>query len=244
MKKEGWLTIVLLFIVWLFVGMRIDNSIWLPKVDEVLWAMFLLVQDSSFFQAIQATFFRMLNGLVLSFLPALLLGLLQIPFPRLKDYFSPLASITKTIPTISYIILCLIWLGQEGSVRAIVFFVLFPIFYSNISLGIDQFHKKTDELLKIYPITPLEKSIKLALPMLLPYLIQGIRLAIGMGFKVAIVAEIMAATQPGIGRSMHFCRLNLDTAGIFAWTIWVVLICMLLDTCFSWIIKRFYSENQ
>ncbi len=236
MKKEGWITIVVLIVIWFCLSLWVQHDLILPSPIQVFLKMMEQLENGLVFEASGKTAYRMLVGLFFSFGAALSAVLIQNRFPAFSLYFEPINGFIRTVPTITFIILSLIWLGQEKSVTAVIFFLLFPTFYSNLSLGWKQFHEKTDELLKIYPVKESEKNFMLALPMLRPVLISSMKLAFGLGFKVAVMAEIMNQVRGGIGRQMSLCKANLDTAGIFAWTIWILLICFFMNVLFDrWI---------
>lgn len=242
MKKEGWITVLLLMVGWTLLGVITQNEYLIPSPLSVMQLMVQQMTTLIFYQIIMATCFRMLKGLLLSFLLAIGMTLLENRFGKLKEYFKPILLLSGTIPTITYIIICLIWFGQEGSVIAIIFFVLFPTFYAQLSLGLSQFHQKTDVLLHVYPVTEKEKSFKLLLPMMSEVLINAFKLAFALGLKVSVMAEIMGQTKPGIGRMMNLCKLNADMAGIFAWTFWILILCLIINLLFDSLLK--WKQNQ
>lgn len=237
MKKEHWITTLSLIICWFLLSFWIGHDIILPSPLNVFESMKNQLFHSEFFSILFITGSRMMKGLMLAFLSSLILILLENRFPQFKEYFVPIEKCMKTIPNITYILIFLIWFGQEHSVTAVLFFILFPIFYSSLSLALNDFHQKTDELLSIYPVTNYDKNIKLLLPMMFPVLMQSLKLGFGFGLKVTVMAEIMNEAQGGVGRQMSLCRRNLDSAGIFAWTIWILIIGLFVEIIFSKIIK-------
>lgn len=242
MKKETVFSALGLIGLWACAAIAVGHDLIIPYPWQVFQIMLEQLFTAGFFSLILNTAARMLKGLLFSMFSALLMILIENRFPRFRLLFAPLDVIIRTVPTITYIILALIWLGQEASVTAVIFFVLFPTFYSSLSLAFKQFHEKTDELLSIYPVTESEKSLKLALPMMAPALFNALKLAFGMGFKVSVMAEIMNEAKGGIGRQLNICRRNLDTPGIFAWTVWVILICVLMNLIFDWLIQKTKHE--
>ena len=81
------------------------------------------------------------------------------------------------------------------------------------------------------------------LPDLLPEMLSTGKTAAGLGLKVGIMAEILGQVRSGIGRSMNYARLNLDTAGIVAWTIVIILLSVLIDGIFSWLQTQRMKEE-
>lgn len=238
MKKEHWITTLSLITFWFFLSFWIGHDIILPSPIMVFESMMKQLSHPDFFYVLIMTVGRMIKGLLFAYGGSLILVLIENRHPSIKEYFVPVEKCMKTIPNITYILIFLIWFGQEHSVTAVLFFVLFPIFYSSLSLALTEFHHRIDELLLIYPVSIWDKNVKLFLPMIFPALIQPLKLGFGFGLKITVMAEIMNGAQSGIGRQMSLCRRNLDSAGIFAWTVWVIMIGLLVELFFSWIIKK------
>ncbi len=238
MKKNSWLSVLLLFICWTILGSQINNMYLLPKLPDVIMSLGRLMSDVEFYGVILISLYRMLEGLCVSFVCAAILGLLQVKYACVKDFFLPIEIILKTIPTISYVIFALLWLGAEQSVTVVVFLILFPSFYSNICLAVNDFKIKTGDLIAIYPVSSKELYLKLALPMMLPYFVQAISLSFGLGLKVSVMAEIFTQVRSGIGREMNIAKFNLEMSELLALTIVVILICALVDYIFKVLMNK------
>lgn len=229
MKNKRMITILFLLLLWHVSAMMIGNDILLPSVVQVLSFMGKQLIEIQFYAVVLITLKRMLQGLLASLACALFLIVLEDRFVWVRQIIEPIITLIKAIPTVSYIILALIWFKQEGCVRFISFMVLFPLFYSSLQLEMKKFNDETKELLMIYPVNRQEKILKLAIPMLLPSLLNSFKLAFGMGFKASVMAEIMASVRYGVGREMKIAQNNLLITEIFAWTIWIILICLVVD---------------
>ena len=123
----------------------------------------------------------------------------------------------------------LVWLGSEGSVTVIVFLILFPVLYSQIVSGMMSINPELLDVSRMYPETFLNRLTKVILPMLWPSLMEGIKTALSLGFKVGVMAEILGQVQTGIGQQLYLGRINLDMVAIFAWTGWMILLSVLID---------------
>ena len=143
-----------------------------------------------------------------------------------------------------YIVMALIWLGAEGAVSAVSFMILFPVFcnaFANRLEGTDRFLKEAERL---YPETFWYRLRYRILPELWPEILATGKTAAGLGLKVGIMAEILGQVRDGIGRSMNYARLNLDTPVIVAWTIVIIAISVIIDRIFSWLQAQQMKEEQ
>ena len=243
MKKEHVFSMIFLLIVWQIAAVSVGNDILIPYPLETLSRTIALFQSASFYQAVGSTLLRVAKGVFLSFAAALCVSILSDRFPVFGLLVSPVLVITRTIPNISYIVIALIWLGAEGAVSAVSFMILFPVFanaFTNRLAGAEQSLRDAE---LIYPETFFRRLRYRVLPDLLPEMLATGKTAAGLGLKVGIMAEILGQVRSGIGRSMNYARLNLDTAGIVAWTIVIILLSVVIDGIFSWLQTQRMKEE-
>ena len=244
MKKETWTTTFLLILIWFLVAFLIDNQFLLPGPFDVLKSMIEQFNRPDFFVILFSTTGRTLSGCFFSLFLGATFGLVCGNSLRLKHFFEPVHQLIKTIPNITYILILLIWLGQERSVSVIVFCILFPMFYGQFVQRTEMMIKQTHDLFEIYPISVVEKWMMVLFPMLSSEVFSSLKTGIGMGFKVCVMAEILGQVSAGIGRQMNIGRLNLDLASVFGWTIWLILMSLLLQKIVDFVQKITYRKSM
>ena len=137
---------------------------------------------------------------------------------------TPLLLITKTIPNISYIVMALIWLGAEGAVSAVSFMILFPVFANAFINRLSNVEQELKEAELLYPETFCVSPEVRILPDLIPEMIATGRTGCRARTESGYYGRDLGQVRSGIGRSMNYSRLNLDTAGIVAWTIVIIVL--------------------
>lgn len=242
MKKETWMTSLLLVFLWGLAAFVLDNEFLLPGPFDVVRSMIEHLNRPDFFSILYSTTCRTLIGCLVSLICGSMLGVLCGNCPRVKSFFEPVHQLIKTIPNITYILIVLIWLGQERSVSVIVFCILFPVFYGQFLVRTELILKQIQDLFVVYPVSLKEKWLKVQIPILLPELFSSLKTGIGMGFKVCVMAEILGQVGVGIGRQMNIGRLNLDLASVFGWTLWLILVSVLLQKSIDFVQKLTYRK--
>jgi len=53
--------------------------------------------------------------------------------------------------------------------------------------------------------------------------------SLSLGVKVAVMAEILAGLPYGVGRAINYSRIQFDMVGVFAWTVWLVIMILFID---------------
>ena len=243
MNKRRLITVLVIIILWQGLALLINNDILIPLPWNVFKQMLTNIVTPSFYYTVLVTIVRMLKGLLVALVSALILGVLGGIYQRIADYFSIVNDIIKTIPNISYIIIVLIWLGSEGSVTVVTFFILFPGLYANILLGMNSLTQDLKDVMAIYPETLFNKIKKVYLPQIVPYLLSGLKVAFGLGFKVSVMAEILSQVRVGIGKQIYYARNMLDMTSIISWTLWIIVISLLVDYVFEKIIEHQKKDN-
>jgi NitT/TauT family transport system permease protein len=237
-KITSW---ILLLLIWQIAATLISNDVLLPKVTDVLARMAMQISDPGLYSSLGATMLRVLLGFMVAFILALLTGILSSSNRVFREYFHPVVVLTNTIPNITYMFMALIWLGAEGSVAVIVFFILYPVLYQAVYGGMLGINPELLDVAKLYPETFFNRLFKVTLPLLGPALYEGARGALSLGLKVGVMAEILGQVQTGIGHQLYLGRVQLDMAAIFAWTAWMILLSLLIDVLFR---KGITAANQ
>lgn len=239
MKKYRSLTTVfILVLLWQLFALRTDNDFLMPYPADVFNYMVHLLESPDFYIAVWTTLLRALWGLCIAFTIAMLCATLAYRHALFHDIFYPILLLTRSIPNISYVIIILLWFGAEKSSAIITFLILFPMMYANLYEGLCNINKDYIKVMRIYP----EKKSYLIRKIYIPLLHSSIRASlltgISFGFKVGVMAEIVAQAQNGIGRQMNYCKVSFDMTGVFAWTLWIILLALCMEMLLHFVLYR------
>lgn len=230
MKKNGTiLSVIILLGIWQIAAWSIHNDFLMPYPIEVLSTMIKQCSDISFYSILFATLSRSLCGLLVAFLIGGICAILSFYFVYFKHCISPIILLTKSIPNIAYIIIILVWFGSESSAVIITFLILFPVIYANIYEGLQSMDQDLKDVLRIYPEKRMTTLYKVYLPMLVPTINASLSSGLGLSFKVGVMAEIIGQVQIGVGRQLNIARFNMDMTTIFAWTLWIIILLIIID---------------
>ena len=238
MKKKAIYTLIVLLVLWSCFAYSINNEYILPLPLDVFHFMSQQITTHTFYNAIYATLLRCMSGLVIAFVISLVLGLAAGLNHKIEELLSPIYLLSKSIPNVSYILIALIWTNNETAVRIISFMILFPMFYSNIVSGIQDIDQDLIDVSRLYPEKWYRMIFRVYLPCIESYIMASLSNGIGLAFKVGVMAEILGSVSPGIGRQFQICRINLDMTGIFAWTLWIIIILYILE----FIVKKIHHR--
>jgi NitT/TauT family transport system permease protein len=133
----------------------------------------------------------------------------------------PLAVALQVTPVVAIAPLVVIWAGLDHADRAVVALAaavaFFPLF-SGVLTGLKSADPDLERLFDLYGASPIQRLVRLRLPSALPFILEGLRVAVGLAVIGAVVAEFVSgsgATQ-GLAWRLLESGNRLRTADMLA----------------------------
>ena len=182
----------------------------LPKVASTLWALLL---DGTMLEHAGFTMYRVLLGLALAVVVGLPLGILMARFRPVEHFFLPLASALMPIPSLAWVPVFILWfgLGDAVTVLIVVYAALFPMMLSAWS-GMRSVNRLWLRAAGAMGADEQAMFWKVILPGASPFIITGLRQAFLRAWIAVVGAEMLAASDWGLGWVIYDSRefLNVD----------------------------------
>ena len=158
-----------------------------------LWHRGLLQTD------LLVTIGRVLLGFAIGSAAALVLGTLTGLSRRVSDAVEPTLQALRTVPTLAWAPLLLLWLGidEPPKITLVAIGAFFPV-YVNLVAGIHNVDRKLIEVARVYDLGPPAIARRVVIPASLPSLLTGLRLGLSQAWLFVVVAEFFGASQ-GLG---------------------------------------------
>ena len=229
-RKAG----ILLFWLALWQGMStlVDNPILMAGPLETLRALWRLLREEKFWQAVAGTTFKVVSGFLLGSFGGIVCAGLAYRFRLAREVLSPLLSVIRSIPIVSFVILLLIWQGSGRISFFISLLVVFPILYGNTLNGLLGMGEELTQAARLLQVGWRDRVFGIYLPEIYPELRSGFELAIGMGFKSGIAAEVIGQPAGSIGNSLYQSKIFLNTDEVLAYTLTAV--------CVAWVVEKLF----
>ncbi|WP_099469478.1 ABC transporter permease [Konateibacter massiliensis] len=200
-----------------------------PTIESVVKELTEICVTGTLYNTIKITMVRLVIGLTIGVILGLILGIMMGYVPRIKGILMPIIGILQTVPPVSWVVLALVWFGFNG--KPVVFIVVIsslPIIAINVCQGIEQIDKRLMQMAKLYHFSKINKLRHVILPSIFPYFETSFRVALGSGWKIAVMGEVLT-TSDGIGGMIKLARLNIEPENIIAWSIIIVLLFYISD---------------
>lgn len=193
-----------------------------PTIGSVAACILDIFTDVKFLKMIGLTAVRLAMGLSLGVALGLGAGISMGNSRLLRGLLSPLISLLQTVPPVSWVVLALVWFGFNG--RPAIFIVVtstVPVIAIHVSEGIRNVDQRLLEMARVYGFSEKKKLLHVVFPSILPYFASAFRVALGGGWKVAVMGEVLT-TSDGIGGMIKVARLNIEPEQIIAWSVVIV----------------------
>jgi ABC-type nitrate/sulfonate/bicarbonate transport system permease component len=213
----GTAAVVVVLVGWQIIAwLRIKPAIVLPGPLDVVDAFGTLFSSNTIWVDLLTSGRELLYGLVLATVIGLPLGLLVGWYARLSYVLNPLITFLYATPRIALTPLLIIWLGiGDTSKIAIVFLMaVFPILINSAS-GVQNLDPAVLRVASCFGAGALQIFRTIALPGSVPFIISGLRLAVGQALIGVFVAELSGATH-GVGMLMNTAGQQFQTSVVFA----------------------------
>jgi len=235
-KKIG--IVLMWLLVWELADRLVANRIILVGPLRIVTALVDQLGQPDFWVISSASFLRIAIGFLLSFATGFLLAMAAYRFSLIKDILEPVMATLITIPMISFVIMLLIWVGNQALTVYLSFLIVLPIIYTNTLAGFHNADKEMLEVAAVFRLSSWRRFLYIYRPAFMPFLISACRLSLGMSWKAGIMAEVIGTPKPSIGREMFAAKTYLQTANLFAWTVIIIVLSLVFEKAFMLLLKK------
>jgi NitT/TauT family transport system permease protein len=180
-------------------GIRLGHAPLLPGPLPVARAIVELGEKGFLVKHVVASLFRVTWGYLLAVSVGVPLGILLAWYRRGGLALAPLVEIVRPISALAWIPLAILWFGVGDLAAVFIIFVasVWPLTVAAMS-AVDNVSSIHWNAGRNFGLLPGELARRVLLPAILPRLLVGLRLALGIAWLVVVAAE-MIAVNSGLG---------------------------------------------
>jgi ABC-type nitrate/sulfonate/bicarbonate transport system permease component len=224
-------SVAVVLLLWEIFGRRV-NPVFGSYPSAIAVAFWELAVSGQLWAALYESLRPFLLGYALAILVGVPLGLLIGGFRVAEAALGIYITAGYAMPLVALVPLLILWLGLGFAVKVAVVFLmaLFPICI-NTWLGVVAVPKTLIEVGKSFVAPETVILRRIVLPATLPYIMAGIRLAVGRAVVAMVIAEFFT-TISGLGAVIINSANNFDTATMFV----PIIILMVMAIGLNWLI--------
>jgi NitT/TauT family transport system permease protein len=198
------------------------------------WAVFRrmgegLTRPDGFLLDLRLSVLRVLIGVAIGCTAAVPVGFALAWFPVVRAMFNPLVSFFRALPPLALIPLAIVTLGIGETARISVltyaaFFTAVIVIFESVA-SVDDVYVRAARALGA---TELELFRRVVVPLTVPQIFVGVRVALGVSWATVVAAEL-AAAQRGLGAMMRDAQNFFHQADVYAGIVMIGLSALLMD---------------
>jgi NitT/TauT family transport system permease protein len=239
-------TLLLFLAGWEIVG-RLTNPLFFAPVSDVAreFVNALLDPRARLLHGLAETLAVLVPGFLIACVLGVALGVLMGRSETAYHVLDPHVTILYNTPRVALIPILLLWMGV-GDLLKVVIVVLAAIFPVSVNtmVGVRDVSAQFTEPARSMQATERQLLWKVILPATFPFIIAGIKLALGRALTTVIVAEFFVSVS-GLGGLLHAASTSYQMARMFAPVIILAAMGIALDAALTWferdVLRRYRS---
>lgn len=210
-------------------GHDIYGDFILPAPLATFSTVISLLQDPEAIEISLKTAGRALKGFFLAALIGGTTGVIAGYSLATLRVVRPVLTVVLGVPPIAWVVLAMIWFGStDGTIVTTVIVASMPIIFAGAAEGIATRDRGLDDMARAFGAGPIMRVWTIGLRHLSAHFFPALILAVGMAFKVAVMAELLTSTG-GIGGALAHARSNLDMTVALAWILIAIIALIIVE---------------
>lgn len=244
-KKLAYsVSLIMILLFWILISGIVKSDLVFPSPFLVFQRFVKLFDSAIFWQNFFATFVRILIAFLISTAVGCLLGFLCGFSDFINDLFQIPLQILRTTPVITVILIVIFWFTSNVVPVFICVLMTLPIMITSVATGFKQNDKDLENLAYASGLKKNQYYFYIKFPISIPYIVNGALQTFGLSWKVILASEVLCIPKRSVGNLLQKAQMNLETADLFAITIFVVLVSFILEKICSYFVKIWFIEKQ
>lgn len=225
-------------LLWQLYSIFTDKPLLFPSPILVLQTIFKLAKTQLFWQSVFSSLTNILKAFCSAVICGSFLACISVNFKIIKIFLQIPISIIRSTPVASFTLLAWIWIESSNLPMFIAFLMVLPMIYENVCKGIENADRQLLEMAEVYHLSLFKKIRFIYFPAILPFFTSACINGMGFAWKSGISAEVLCLPKKAIGKEIHNSKIYVEIPELFAWTVVVILLSMLLEKLLVLLMKK------
>ena len=241
------ISLIFVLLVWEFYGRRV-NPILFTYPSAIARAFVSLVASGELQSYMKESLLVLTYASILSVLAGVLLGVIMGRFSIVEWATDVYLNALYSTPMVALVPLIVLWFGFKVPAKVIIvfLFMVFPVLMNTYE-GVKNVDRNLQEVARSFCSSESQLWRHLIIPSAIPFIVAGVRLAIGRGLVGMIVAEFYTSVT-GLGYMIVRYANALETDKLFVPIVVVMILGVGLLSLAKWVEGRIApwrnSENR
>lgn len=224
--------------VWFAVCEWVNMELLVPSPSAVAAAFSQLLGEREFYVSCLNSLYKVLLGWAAGILAGTVLGVFTRLSSVLRALCEPMLHIIKATPVASFIVLALVLMTSKAVPVFTCALITVPVVWANVSEGFLSPDKKILEMADVFGMSRKNRIRDIYIPAVKPYFSAAAMTAMGLSWKAGIAAEVICSPKNTIGAGISDAKVYLESPQLFAWTITVVVMSVILEKLLGYVLGK------
>jgi ABC-type nitrate/sulfonate/bicarbonate transport system permease component len=230
-------SLMFVVLVWEYYGRRV-NPILFTYPSAIARAFFILVGNGELQSYMKESLLVLTYASILAVLAGVLFGVIMGRFSIVEWAADIYVNALYSTPMVALVPLIVLWFGFKVPAKVIIvfLFMVFPVLLNTYE-GVKNVDRNLQEVARSFCSTESQLWRHLIIPSAVPFIVAGVRLAIGRGLVGMIVAEFYTSVT-GLGYMIVRYANALETDKLFVPIVMVMILGVGLLSLAKWLEGR------
>lgn len=237
--RRSIVSLIVLVIAWELLGRYVlTNELFFVPFSSVVVAAIEMWREGILQTHIIASFSAVAYGMVIAIVIGIAIGVISGASQLFRDYTDTIITGLYATPLVAIAPILILWfgIGVASKVAVVFLMAVFPILI-NTAAGIRNTDAAYIEVARSFDATRAQMIWKVLIPAAVPFVITGIRLAIGRAIVGVVVGELFGA-RAGLGFLIFTAGQTFDVPQLFVGVITLALAGIFLTLGMKWVENR------
>jgi ABC-type nitrate/sulfonate/bicarbonate transport system permease component len=232
---------------WQLLSTFVFNRALLPTPLETFSAALTMALSGELWHDIGVSLFRILVGYALGVVVGVSLGILIGYFHIVREITDPVIELLRPISPVAFVPVSILWFGiGEESKYFVIFYAAVIVILLNTAAGVAATPVSRLRAARCLGASEHQLLATIILPSAMPYVLTGMRVALGFAFMGVVAAEMIGASV-GIGYLIMQSQMLVQPARMFVGLITLGVVGLLVDRVYRVVVAvttRRYVQYQ
>lgn len=234
----GTISIGFALLLWhLSVG-TLFNPALVPTPEQTLSKAWRMMLTGELFMHVAVSMRRVLVGYVVGCVVGIAVGALIGRVRIVRELADPMLELIRPISPVAIVPLAMLWFGiGELSKFFVIIYATVIIVLLNTAAGVSRTPVTRIRAARCLGASEYEVFVKIILPSAVPYVLTGMRVALGFSFMGIVAAELIGASE-GLGFLIMNSQMLLQTDQLFVGLLSLGVVGLVVDRIFRAVLAR------
>ncbi len=227
-----------LLVLWHFSVGNVFNPALVPTPGATFAKAWTMMKSGELFMHVGVSLKRVLVGYVIGCASGIAIGAIIGRFWLARELADPVLELIRPISPVAMVPLAMLWFGiGEMSKYFIIVYATLIIVLLNTAAGVSRTPVTRIRAARCLGAVEHQVFLKVILPSAVPYILTGMRVALGFSFMGIVAAELIGARE-GIGFLIMNSQLLLQTDQLFVGLLTLGVVGLIVDRIFRILLAR------